>query len=297
MAKAYKEVVWLASYPKSGNTWVRLFLDAYFMGEVDINEIVSSVADDNAARHALGAGLDKDYDVRRLPIDIQWMTRPMALLRMVMAYQLNRKETGLDVPLFVKTHNANLITNGIEALPEQITKSTICIVRDPRDVLPSFARHMGVDLDTATDYMTDKYRTLQAGPNDPKVSDFISSWVMNVRSYMESDDHNILIIKYEDMREDPVKEFSRILEHAGVKPDDERVKQALEVCDIAKLREQEEKKGFGESSPHAKNQFFGEGKTGGWKRKLTPAQRRRIEKVCGPLMKRLGYLDKVRRIA
>jgi len=294
---SYKEIVWLASFPKSGNTWVRLFLDAYFLQEVNINEIVTSVADDKSSRHALGGELDKHYDVRNLPVDVQWLTRPMALLRMVMAFQLNRRDTGVDLPLFVKTHNAHLVTNGIEALPECLTKAVICIIRDPRDVLPSYAKHMGMDLDEATESMTDKWRVLQAVKDAGKVSDFISSWKMNVDSYINADSHNIKYFKYEDMRAAPEQAFYEILEHAGITPDMDRIKKALELCDLAKVRKMEEKEGFRESSPFAENKFFGKGEIGGWKGKITAKQQRKIEKEFGPTMKRLGYLEKVRRIA
>ncbi len=292
-----REIVWIASFPKSGNTWVRLFLDAYFMGEVDINDIVASIADDNSIRHALGAGLDNHYDIRTLPVDVQWLARPMALLRLVCAYRINKMDTGVNIPLFVKTHNAHTISNGIEALPEMLTRSTICIVRDPRDVLPSYAKHMGMDMDSALDLMLNKHHVLKAGKEAAKVSDFVSSWPMNVRSYLDADSHDVKVFKYEDMRENPEENFARILRHAGVEPDPQRIKRALEICDLEKLREQEKEKGFRESSPHAENEFFGEGKMGGWKGKLTPNQQRKLEKACGPIMKRLGYVEKVRRIA
>ncbi len=280
---SYRKIVWLASYPKSGNTWVRLFLDAYFLGEIDINDIVCSVTDDRADRCQIGDG----SNISDLPVDIQHLTRPMGLLRLVRAFNKNKFS---EVPLFVKTHSAHMIANGIELLPEMLTQATICIVRDPRDVAPSFAKHMGVDVDTAIEYMQDKYRTLTSDPT--RVADFMSSWSRHTNSYLNADTHNVRVFSYEAMRQNPVQEFSEILRHSGIEPDEIRVKAALDMVDLGRLRKIEAKEGFRESSPNAKNAFFGEGKVGG--NKLTDRQRYRISKAFRRTMERLGYLEKGR---
>jgi hypothetical protein len=280
----YKQIVWLSSYPKSGNTWLRCFLDAYLMGEVDINNLIASVTDDGSQRALPGDGSDPST----YPIDVQILTRPMALLRLVRQFELNKVETGLDIPLFVKTHNAHLVTNGIELLPMALTKSVIHLVRDPRDVIVSFAKHMGKDIDTALDLFFDKYRVLQ-DERRPKLADFISSWPNHEASFANADTHNVMIVKYEDMKAKPVETFGRMIKHSGMVPDLERVKKALDLVKLDRLRDQEQKAGFKESSPFAKDQFFGGGKTGGWVDVLTPAQAHRIETKCASMMKRHGY--------
>lgn len=288
----YQKIVWLSSYPKSGNTWLRLLIDAYLLQkEPDINNILGSVADDNSLRHAIGL---PGHDVREMPIDIQGLTRPMSLLRLVLEFNDGPHP---DLPCFVKTHTANILANGIELLPAALTKAVICLVRDPRDVVFSYAKHMGIDIDQAIERMNDRYQILQTTQEHAKVSDVISSWGKNVSSYLQGDCHNIRLFKYEELKKEPEVVFSAMLEHAGIDPDPERVKKAVEFTQLSKLQAQEAKKGFSESSPHAKNQFFGKGESGTWKDKLTPLQKRRIEKYFGPVMKKLGYIDKVRRIA
>lgn len=279
----HKQIVWLASYPKSGNTWVRTFLDAYFIGDVDLNEIVCSVTDDRADRHQIGDG----SNIIDMPIDIQHLARPMSLLRLVRIFNENKYA---DVPLFVKTHTPNMIANGVELLPSQLTKATIFLVRDPRDVAVSFAKHMGTDIDTAIQWMDEKLKTLKA--TGSRTMDLISSWGEHTKSYLLDDCHNTLVIKYEDLRENPVDQFVKILKHSGVEPDIERVKQAVEKVDINRLKQKEQEGGFKESSPFAKNQFFGKGEVGGWTNKLTPLQSRRIEKLFNSMMRKMGYTDR-----
>lgn len=274
----YRQITWLASYPKSGNTWARAFFDAYFLGDVNLNEMVSTVTDDVAGLYAIGDGT-KPKD---MPVQVQYLMRPAAMVRLVSVSE------GRGIPLIVKTHAPHLCANGIEMLPESLTKAVIHIIRDPRDVAPSFAKHMGVELDQSIERMRDDAHHLRG--NEHRVFDLVSSWDKHALSYLNADTHNVRTFLYEDMRADPVAQFSEMLRHAGIDADQERVEKAVAAVDISRLRAQEQENGFRESSPHAQNQFFGSGKVGGWKGKLTPGQQHRLERAFGRVMKRLGYL-------
>ena len=261
-----KEIIWLASYPKSGNTWVRCLLDAYFLGSVDINELLSSVSDDTAMRFDTGLG-----DIRKLKPEIQMLARPMSLLRLVLAYQGSKK-----LPLFVKTHCPNSTVNGIELLPPHLTKAVIYLMRDPADVAPSFAKHFGIDVDTAIKWMQDPGRIILGDDAPTKVSSFVGSWKDHVQSYTTMNYQNTQVFRYEDLRADTVKTFSEMLEHAGVDVDTKKVRNAVELTELSKLREQEDRKGFREASKKA-NRFFGEGKVNG--SELVPRQRHILNKI------------------
>lgn len=275
----FKKIVWLASYPKSGNTWVRLLLDAYFLGELDINEIVCSSGDDAIARYNPG---DSSI-VHRWPVDIQQLMRPAAMLRTVLAYN----EDTYDVPLFIKTHQANMVANGIELLPQALTKATVFIVRDPRDVLPSFANHMGVEMADAAKRMCHQYQLLAA--SEKKAADFLSDWASHTESYLAASDHNVLLVQYENLRADPETEFARILEHAGVTPDPERVRKAVELTDLSQLQKVEQTQGFSEASAKAKDPFFNTGKVG---KKIPSELKSILERNLRKTMIKMGYLGK-----
>jgi len=255
------------------------------MGEVDINELLSTVSDNKDDWHQLGDGTD----VKDLPLEIQTFTRGMALLRMVTNY--NRGNS--PIPFFVKSHTACMQINGIELFPDLLTKATIFIVRDPRDVLPSFANHMGVDLDQALEWMSERYRILNS-PDGVTVKDFISSWGDHASSFLETKSHNVRVFRFEDLKANPVETFEGILRHAGITPERKKVERALEVVALDKLKEQESEKGFSEASKKAKNPFFHKGSVGGWKDKLTAKHIYTIEKRFGSVMKRLGYIKKRR---
>lgn len=274
----WKRIIWLASYPKSGSTWVRCFLDAYAMGEVDINDLVCSVSDDNGNRAHLGP---EHTDIIGEPVDVVQMARPMALLRLVDAWNQGRVP---DLPLWVKTHNACLVANGFELLPVQLTLAVVHIVRDPRPILPSFANHLGKDLDYTLESMLDVYRVLD-GRKQRKMPDLISSWGKHCTSFMNDTEHNVLTIRYEDMKADPVPCFAQILHHSGVEPDEERIVKALDLVDLSKLRQQERDGGFREQSKYAQSEFFG-----GKREKPTIRHTNALERRFRLQMKRLGYL-------
>lgn len=276
----YRQINFLASFPKSGNTWLRCFLDAYIVGKVDINEILTSVGDDIAFRNGIGVGGKEPQDY---PVDIQMLTRPMALLRLVLRYN---EQDNNGIPLLVKTHNVHMNANGIELLPHSLTKSVVYIVRDPREVFMSFCRHMGAeDWNQGIKWFTDDLRVL-SDERSAKMADFISSWAKNVRSYTNADTHNVRVFRYEDMKSHPVETFSGILRHMGIEPDERRVKKALEAVTLDRLQKQEDKHGFQESSHH-QERFFGGSKD--W-RTLPPNIVYQIEKHAGSLMKKFGYL-------
>jgi hypothetical protein len=109
---------------------------------------------------------------------------------------------------------------------------------------------------------------------------------------VDANEHNVLLVRYEDMRADPVGEFSRMLEHAGVDVDHNRVVRAVEATSLAQLKAKEEKEGFRESSFHAKNQFFGTGATGG--KQLSTRLSTRVTREFGRVMKKLGYIGKAK---
>lgn len=278
MSNDYKQIVWLASYPKSGNTWVRLFMDAYFLGELDINEIVTSTGDDVAKRYIFD---DFMRDLWRAPVDIQQLVRGASLLRSVNVYQDTLHG---EIPLFIKSHAANVVANGVELLPAALTKATIYIVRDPRDVLPSFCNHMGADIDDGLKKFTNKYQLLAA--TEVRVADYISDWGSHVESFLAAADHNVMLVHYEDLRAEPVAVFSAILQHAGVEPELERVEKAVELTKLSRLKKQEAELGFKEASAKAKDPFFHTGEIG----KAIPAGiKSGIERAFRKTMAKVGY--------
>ena len=281
---------WLQSYPKSGNTWVRIFLSAYIQDkEPDINDLVATISDQMIEAHKIGFELDD------IGIDLAHygLIRPMALLRVAYTYQLKKDKEqvdGKDVPLILKTHAANAIVTDSRLIPQSITDKVVVIIRDPRDIAISYAKHYALDMDEAVKTMVDRRATLFDKEADEKPPHHVMSWNENVYTYASATDLDVTIVKYEQLKEDPVRYFTHILKWYGMPVDEMRVRRAVKNCEISKLRKQEEVNGFGETSKKA-DKFFGKGIVGEGVSVLTREQQDILEEHCKPMMIEFGYLE------
>lgn len=261
---------WLASYPKSGNTWVRMLLNAHHSGALDINANAGCTEYDcNVYLHRALA----PFAIEEVVPETLLFLRHAVLLHLLAGTRHN--------PTIIKTHNANKCVEEVELIPSAMTLGAVYIVRDPRDVAVSFARHTGQTIDLTIAHMAGINNRLQS-ENNP-VASWLGTWSDHVNSWCDGEP---CIVRYEDLLSDTVGQFTRILKAFGIKQDPERIEKAVELCRLDRLMKQEEKSGFVETGKAER--FFGQGK--GWQLELTPEQVRRIEHDHGEVMKKHGYL-------
>lgn len=273
------QLVWIASYPKSGNTWMRAFLHNYIRqptAPYDINRLTDlAAANVNAERY-------QRYDPRPASqyavADVQRM-RPL----------VHRDLTALDSKLvFVKTHNARLQIKGAPLITPEVTAGAICIVRDPRNVAVSYSRHRGRSIDDTIAFMADPGAA--TGGTDTKVFEWLSSWSMHVQSWTSHPDPRVRVVRYEAMVDDPHATFAHLIRWLGQEPPPERLDRAIRFSAFDELRAQEQLKGFKERVPESTAPFFATGRPGSWRSVLTAAQQARIERDHATVMRRFGYL-------
>lgn len=268
-----RKIHWLASYPKSGNTWVRMFLAAYRYGIGSINQAAALMRGDNNV-FAYQAASPK-------PVQDLTTHEALALRQAAMLHMLYQSP---DDPVILKTHNAAATLNGVELCWEPITAGAVYLIRDPRDVALSYSRHVGKDADGTIALMAEDYaRTMT---QNTEIAHFLSSWSLHVQSWQRRE--NVLFVRYEDMLSDPVAAFSRIVEALALELDTDRVKAAVEAVAFDKLREQEQREGFLEASNKA-DSFFHNGRAGRWREELSRQQIMQIEADHGPTMAAFGY--------
>jgi hypothetical protein len=278
-----KSIVWLASYPKSGNTWMRIFLANYLFNRntpMPINEV-----------HRLGAGDSIAQVYRRAAsqspgtrFDISDFRHSLALRGKVLAALVNNDA---DVN-FVKTHNLRNKAFGVELIPPYLTRSAIYILRNPLDMVLSYARQYALTPE-ATAAAIGRSDNSIAGATGT-VTQFLGSWTEHVRSWSRCRDFPVLVLRYEDMQADPNAAFTQALRHIGVPPDPERVARAVQFSSFDELRKQEDDGGFVERSPNSER-FFHSGSSGQWRNVLTDDIVARIITDHGVLMKKYGYLE------
>ncbi|GAB3430690.1 sulfotransferase domain-containing protein [Massilia solisilvae] len=274
-------IYWLASYPKSGNTWFRSFLtnlQADGDTPVDIDSLGSGIASSRAWLDAvLGfdtADLGHDETERVRPAVYDWSSRQPA-------------------PTYHKIHDAFIHTVDAEPLVGRAgTLGALYILRNPLDVAPSFANHLGKSIDHAIARMGDPEFALAARKRrlDSQVRQRLLSWSQHVESWVDAPDLNLLVIRYEDMLDDPIDTFTRAARFLHLPDDPARIEKSVRFSDFKVLAAQETRGGFRERPPES-TRFFLSGKSGTWRDRLTDAQVERIVADHRAVMRRFGYLD------
>lgn len=275
-------ILWLASYPKSGNTWTRTFLHNLFKvmhglsdAEQDINRINELSAWDISARkyeRHLGAP-PKDVDRERI-----------AAIRPDVQAELADQSDGLAL---VKTHHALVMDRGHPTINFSVTSGAIYIIRNPLDVAISFAHHMSATIDQAITRM--QMRNLETAVTETSVYEVYGSWSQHVESWTRKPHRAIHIMRYEDMHEAPMEAFGTLARFLTLDPTPEQLAEAIDRSSFERLRKQEEEAGFREKPKNAER-FFREGRAGQWREVLTSEQVDRIVADHGSQMERFGYL-------
>lgn len=273
-----RKIWWLASYPKSGNTWVRMFINAYATKfPVNVNTVFQYVTSD----------LRPEIFQMMTPRSIKEFT----LIEQFMYHQgamLNLLKLATTKHIVVKTHNAKATVNGIILIHPDISGGAVYIIRDPRDVVISLSHHFEKTIDDSIKFMADINR---AGQAKHGLYHMFMSWSNNVASWtIENKDVNTTVIRYEDMLTHTKGAFEAILKAFQIKTDDheERFEHALTATTFEKLQEYESKHGFVERA--GKEKFFRVGKAGQWKKILNKRQIDAINSQHKVLMEKYGYL-------
>ena len=273
-------IYWLASYPKSGNTWFRTFLANLMSGSdtpVDINDLHHTIA---SSRGWLDEVLG--FDTAELHPDEVDRLRPH-----VYRWSLRAAE-----PSYHKIHDAYLMVGG-EPLPSrEATLGALYIIRNPLDVAPSYAHHRNSSIDSAIDAMCDPAHALSRGTRGlpHQVRQRLGTWSEHVISWVDAPGLPCTVIRYEDMIDDPVPTFTRAAQFLRVPHDPALIARALDFSSFDRLAQMEAAHGFREKNTSGGN-FFRKGGKESWKGVLTPAQVRRIVDAHGPTMRRFGYTD------
>jgi hypothetical protein len=287
-------IFWLASYPKSGNTWMRALLGNILAddgGPAGLNAIVYGSASDRTAFDLVmlvDSGLLTDDEIDDL--------RPRAYKAIADgAYDDCFGRTKSAKPVrFVKVHDAYRMTSAGEPLlgGPAAAYGAVVIVRDPRDVAPSLAHHLNVSIDDAISTMSNNATasTFFSGTNsqDMQFQQRLWGWSRHVASWLDQNDISVHLIRYEDLLRDTAGTLSGVLAFASVAASADKISRAVTSCEFAFLREEEQRNGFAEAS-RLGVRFFRRGKAGAWRGDLTREQVVRIESRHGRMMRRLGY--------
>ena len=278
-------IFWIASYPKSGNTYIRSFLSAYYFsdsGQFDFDLL---------------------KNIKQFP-NPEFFDGPIKTIEDAANNWIfsQRKIKERKKIKMLKTHNFLGAYKGQPFTTVDYTLGAIYVVRDPRNVITSVMNHFGLNIDKAFEFMTD----IQKGTSfkiedDFSTYTFLSNWSNHYKSWAHSKNFRKLIIKYEDLEVNKYETFRDIVVFVNAllnrteRVDKKKLENAVKSTNFNVLKNLEKNKGFGEAlyseKDKKKRTFFNLGFNNRWKKLLREDIRENLESNFRSEMKELGYLD------
>jgi hypothetical protein len=282
--------IWLASYPKSGNTLVRSLLSSYFFSKDGIYNfsLTENIKQFPTIKlfEDLGIDITNEKEVIANYIRVQ--------------QSFNKKES----TQFLKTHSYlfNIENNAFTDLNNSL--GVIYIVRDPRNVVTSFANHSSMSVDESANWIINEWvlgGNLNSFNYTEKTTLYSGTWASNYKSWKSfKSQGKYLLIKYEDLINNKEEillkmlKFIYKLNKKNFEVDRVKFKNAIDSTSFEKMKTLEKEVGFRESKIHKKSgkkiTFFNLGKKNDWKKIISPTNKQKIEKAFKEEMEELGYL-------
>jgi hypothetical protein len=277
-----QNMIWLASYPKSGNTWVRVFIHNVLRelhgeteGAQDINALHRFAIWEHSMPHYTKV-LGKPGNLAT-PAELA-AARPK-VQRLISS---ERPKMGI-----AKTHLMFGRDHGFQTIDLSVTRAAIYVARNPLDVAVSYAHHCNRPID---DVIGDMARPgFRTSPEERHISELTGAWGQHVASWMGLGSRPVHVMRYEDMVAAPQRAFGMLCRFLNIRVDQERLQRAIEKSSFSELSRQEAENGFAER-PRGAAKFFRSGKVGAWRHHLTREQVEAVVRPQAPMMQRLRYL-------
>ena len=285
-------IIWLASYPKSGITWLRFYILSLLMGkktDLNLNHLKAIMAYPHSTHfQGLISNLFDIDDIAKNWIASQKKVNTSKQFR------------------FFKTHNMLGKYKGYPFTDYQNTHGTIHIVRDPRNVITSLKNHYSLSsYDEAKKFLFNENKILSLSEEQKNLylkskkfplTQFVGSWKSHYLSWKNMRKNNLLI-RYEDLIQDTKNEFTKIANFVGgllkLRFNEDQIDTAINLSSFEKLEKMEKKDGFTESNigkDGNKNKFFFLGPKNNWRKILDYEISKDIEKEFEKEMKELKYI-------
>ena len=276
------KIIWISSYPKSGNTWVRYLLANYFYNP---SRITNANIIDNIKKFNINDKFKKISNlenIKKNPFDISkyWIPSQENLIK-------NNKSI-----FFLKNHNSLIRIGENNFTKKEFCLATIYIVRDPRDVAVSFAHFSNLNYDKTIDKLLSEELFASVDSNNPWNIEIIGSYKFHYNSW-KNGIINVpsIIIKYEDLINDTYGQLLRIINFLckvlNLNINHEQLIFSVYNSSFETLKKFEKENKFKEKG--GSNRFFRKGKYNDWIYELNQSQISRIERTLSKEMDILGY--------
>ena len=242
-----KMIIWIASYPKSGNTWVRSLLGSYLYSDTGIfNFDLLKKIKQFPSKPYFKFFLNNFTDIKK--VSEYWIAAQD---------RINLSGNGT---IFLKTHSALCSLENNSFTNKNTTKAVIYVVRDPRNLITSFSHHYSMSTIESFNFIINKKQMLvleKWGGKDFGIATVLGNWSEHYKSWKNLKFSPLLIVKYEDLIIDVKKTFLSILNFLknfmDIKIEKNKVLRTIEFCSFDRLSKNEEIEGFNEAVYYKNN--------------------------------------------
>ena len=277
-------IIWIASYPKSGNTYLRSFLASYYYsedGNFNFDQLLKIHQFPNIKFSNFEPKTKKEASKN-------WMFNQNAFF--------NKDKLNL-----VKTHNCLYPYEENNFTSKNQTLGAIYIVRDPRNLITSLTHHYVIDYKKAIEKMSDENCVLLEKSHDKDYSNFtyLSSWSNHYKSWKNNSEFKTLFIKYEDLKKNKIEIFKKIIffinEVTGdnKKIDERKFSNSIKTTSFSILKNKELNEGFEESvysnKTGKKINFFNLGFNNRWQKILPVEIKNKTNEIFKEDLHKLDY--------
>ena len=255
-------IIWIASYPKSGNTWLRSFISSYYFskkGKFNFPLLMNILQFPSVkfTKKNLNSELEASNN---------WI------------YNQNQFFSGENIH-FIKTHNSLNQYKGNSFTTKNLSLGAIYIVRDPRNLITSMTHHYSLSYEQAYKKLIDENASLLEKSREGDYSNFsfLGSWSSHFKSWKNCKDFKTLFVKYEDLENNKYDAFKKIVEFINnLKQDksslnEKKFLNSINSTNFSNLRNKEEIEGFEESvnsKSGERKRFFNLGFNNRWQKIL-----------------------------
>ncbi len=276
-----KNTVWLSSYPKSGNTWFRIFL-ANYLANIESPLLFSDITDASIASSAVDFEEEIGLNPFELSPDEVDLYRP-ELYRILS----ENNPSGIQ---YKKVHDAYIRNqNNVPLFPPEVSLAAVYFVRNPLDICVSYANHSASNVSKIVNFIMNKEASL-AGNKKGQLRQILHSWQEHYFSWSKQQQISVCVVRYEDMKRTPMEAFGRIICFLGLEYNEERLYRAIINSDFKLLQQMEKEGGFEEKTQKCES-FFWKGTIGNYKNHLSEEQIQNIVNANFQAMFELGYID------
>lgn len=271
-----QSILWLASYPKSGNTWIRAFLSRLLFKANHINHLQIPI-------YSSKAFIEQEAD-----IDISELTNEY-LHKIRLSVYADKAKQMQHFPVKIHDKFEPMLYN-MPFLPFEASRIVLYIIRNPFDIAVSFSRHLGKSIDETIEIMNQPAYTLASNTQKYQIQmpQPLGTWSQHVKSWIEQHQLPVFVVKYEDLLQSPEKFFAELLHYCQIPFSNEQLNDAINFTQFDNLKKQEQQYGFEEKSVHS-TVFFHTGKSYYYRQFLTSQQIERIYQQHYDVIKQYGY--------